>query len=151
MYYVHSLHQQYGPIVRVSPTEVAVGDLPSFQTIHKVGSGFNKTEWYGQLTAMPRTILFSITDPRAHAVRRKMMARGFGKSYLRTTWEDVVRGMVEMTVRKMREEGSSGGPVNIFKWWTLMATDVSSHLMFGESFHAIEKGEVSTCSDSHTG
>lgn len=72
-----------------------------------------------------------------------MLARGFSKSYLRGTWEGVVRGMVELTVRKIKEEGRGGGPVNILKWWTFMATDVSSHLMFGDSFHAIERGEVS--------
>lgn len=86
-----------------------------------------------------------MTDPRAHAGRRKMLARGFSKSYLRATWEDVVKEKVVLTVGKMKEEGKSG-PVDILKWWTLMATDISCHLMFGDSFHTVEKGEVSRCS-----
>lgn len=76
-----------------------------------------------------------------------MLARGFSKSYLRSTWEEVVRGTVELTVGKMKSEGKTG-PVDILKWWTLMATDVSCHLMFGDSFHTVEKGEVSR-SSSH--
>lgn len=34
------------------------------------------------------------------------------------------------------------GSADILKWFTLMASDVSSHLMFGESFHTLEQGEM---------
>lgn len=142
MHYVDALHRKYGPFVRLTPTEVAVSDLTAFQTIHKIGSGFDKTQWYQELVTLDRSTLFTMTDAKHHAARRKLLARGFSKSYLRQTWESMVKEKVDLTVRKMKEEGSDGTAVDILKWWTLLATDVSSHMMFGDSFHAIEKGEV---------
>jgi hypothetical protein len=40
IHYVHSLHERHGPIVRISPVEVAVADPELVQEIHKQGSGF---------------------------------------------------------------------------------------------------------------
>jgi len=142
MYYVDSQHRKYGPIVRLTPTEVAVADPHAFQQIHKIGSGFHKTQWYSDLTSFDAPQIFTMSDAKQHAARRKLLARGFSKSYLRATWEDLVRSKVELTVRKMKEEGSRGGAVDVLKWWTLFSTDVSTHLMFGQSFGMIEKGEV---------
>ena len=130
-------------MVRLSPTEVAVADPQAFQQIHKIGSGFNKTKWYAELTSFERPQVFTMSDAKQHASRRKLLARGFSKSYLRATWEALVRSKVHLTVSKMKEEGRNGGPVDVLKWWTLLATDVSTHLMFGKSFEMIEKGEVS--------
>ncbi len=142
MYYVDSLHKRYGPTVRLAPSEVAVSDPQAFQQIHKIGSGFYKSQWYQDLVTFERLSLFAMADAKQHAARRKLLARGFSKSYLRSTWEELVRSKIELTVRKMRDEGRDGRAVDIVKWWTLLATDVSTHLMFGKSFEMIEKGEV---------
>lgn len=42
----------------------------------------------------------------------------------------------------MKEE-ANGGVADMMKWWMFLATDVSTHLMFGESFRTLEMGEVS--------
>lgn len=47
--YIHHLHTIYGPFVRIAPTELSVADLPSFKTVHRVGSDFNKSGWYQKL------------------------------------------------------------------------------------------------------
>ena len=144
MYYIHDMHKKYGPVVRLTPTEVAVSDVQAFQQIHKIGSGFNKSQWYDDLTKFERPTLFVMSDAKQHAARRKLLARGFSKSYLRQTWEPLVRTKVELTVQKMREESKRVGLTDVMKWWTLLATDVTTHLMFGKSFDMIEKGEVSS-------
>lgn len=43
---------------------------------------------------------------------------------------------------KIVEDGKTGNPVDILKWWRLMSSDIPSHLLFGESFRTLEKGEV---------
>jgi cytochrome P450 len=153
MFYVDAMHSKYGPFVRISPSEVAVSDIEAFQTIHKIGSGFKKTRWYSDLVAFDRSTVFTMTDPKVHAARRKLLARGFSKTYLRGVWEPLVKSKVQLTVKKMKEEAVLVGVVDILKWWTLLATDVSSHLMFGNSFGMIEKGKVSrptlACSIRH--
>ena len=143
MYYVHHLHQQYGSYVRISPTEVAVSDPEGFIQIHKVASGFTKSIWYTDIVQPERPTLFTMVDAKAHAARRRLMARAFSKTYLRHNWEGIVRDKIRLAVTKMEGESSGMGKMDALKWWTLMTTDVATHLMFGESFHMIEEGKVS--------
>lgn len=139
-HYIHRLHQEYGPIVRISPTEIAVADLESCQKIHKVNSGFLKTVWYEKLNNQSRNGIFAMTNPHEHAARRKLFAQAFSKTNLRTSWESVVVEKVKTAVASMLREALQG-ETDMLKWWTFMATDVSGHLMFGESFRMLEMGK----------
>ena len=142
IYYVHSLHQHYGPYVRVSPTEVAVNDAAAFKHIHRIGSGaFEKSKWYQDLLSIGRPILFTMTDNKSHGARRRLFAKPFSKSNIRTNWESVVKEKVDLAIQGMQRENALAGKVDILQWWTFMASDASAHLMFGESFHTLESGE----------
>lgn len=141
--YIHALHQQYGPIVRVAPNEIAVNDPASFKEIHRIGSGFLKTNWYEYLNTngvgkCPG--VFNMTNSKDHAARRKLLARGFSQRYLREQWEDIVREKIDLAVARIKSDATSG-TADVLKWWTYLATDVSAHLMFGESFHMLESGK----------
>lgn len=109
--------------------------------IHRVGSGFLKTEWYEQFT-QGREGVFNMRDVKKHAQRRKLFARPFSKTVLRSTWEPVVRDKVQLMISQIQNELTTGGVCDIFKWATFLATDVSAHLMFGESFEMLQRGEV---------
>ncbi|KAF6838503.1 cytochrome p450 [Colletotrichum musicola] len=140
MHYVHSLHHYYGPIVRISPTEVAVADPESFTAIHKIGSGFLKGPWYQTTVTDAGPGIFAMVDPKQHAARRKLFARAFTSTSLRQNWEAVVRRKVERAVERIYAD-SVHGKADVLKWWTLMTTDVIAHLSFGESFDMLELGE----------
>lgn len=141
MYYIHALHNRYGPFVRISPHEISVSDPEAFIQIHRINSGFHKSQWYQDLVSFERPVLFNETEPRAHSIRRRLLARGFSKSYLRQFWEPVVREKIRLVISKMRDEAKGRPSVDVFKWWTLMATDISTQLMFGSSTGAVEKGQ----------
>ena len=53
-----------------------------------------------------------------------------------------MREKVDLALSRMQDELQTAGTVDVLKWWTLMATDVSSTLMFGDCFHTLENGEV---------
>lgn len=142
VHYVHALHQQYGPYVRLSPDEVGVNDAQGFKQIHAISSGFTKSPWYQQLNQAERPGVFAMSDVKAHAARRKLFARPFSKTHLREHWEDAVRTKATLAVERMREQLWSTGRTDVMKWWTFFASDVSSHLMFGSSFKTLERGEV---------
>lgn len=141
IHYVHELHRQYGPFVRIGPGEVSVADPKSVTAIHRINSGFNKSPWYITLVNLPRPAMFSMNDPRAHAGRRKLFARAFSKSYLRQTYEPTVHALVKMAVGKMHTELQEGR-TDVMKWWTFMATDVIASLLFGDSFKMVQHGQV---------
>lgn len=141
--YIHALHQQYGPFVRIAPNEVAINDPASFKEIHRIGSGFLKTKWYEYLNTNGVGVcpgVFNITNAKDHAARRKLLARGFSQRHIREQWEDVVRQKVDLAVSRIKSDAMSG-TADVLKWWTYLATDVSAHLMFGESFHMLDTGE----------
>ncbi|KAL6796946.1 sterigmatocystin biosynthesis P450 monooxygenase [Trichoderma sp. SZMC 28012] len=142
VHYVHALHQKYGPIVRLSPNEVSVADPQSVQAIHKINSGYTKSPWYVEVAPFGRPILFSMSDSKAHGTRRKLFARAFSKTYLRQNYEKTVHEMTKQVVMKIRNEAKQKGSACVLRWWTFMATDISALLMFGDSFHAIERGQV---------
>jgi cytochrome P450 len=131
--YVHGLHQRYGPIVRIAPNEVAINDPAGFKEIHRIGSGFLKTNWYEYLNAngpgkCPGVL--NMTNPKDHAARRRLLARGFSQGHIREQWEHVVRERVDLAVSRIKSDTASGA-ADVLKWWTYLATDVSAHLMFG--------------------
>ncbi|RHZ67969.1 cytochrome P450 [Aspergillus thermomutatus] len=141
IYFVHRLHQKYGLIVRIAPDEVSIASLEDFKEIHRVGSSFLKSEWYEKFTGPGEPGVFNMRDPRQHGQRRKLFARPFSKSELRRTWEPVVKEKVQLAVSRIRGELAAEGRADILKWWTFLATDVSGHLMFGESFDMLTLGK----------
>ena len=142
IHYIHALHAQYGPIVRISPHEVAISDPESVSAIHKIGSGFLKSAWYDGNTSMGEPGIFSMRDPQQHSARRKLFARAFSVSSLLANWEPEIREKTGLAVEKIKSDAMGAG-ADVFKWWTLMTTDVIAHLSFGESFHMLEQGKVS--------
>ena len=143
IFYLDDLHKKYGPVVRISPEEVAISDIEGFRKIHSVSGGFAKGDFYTKLTNFPRHSVFTLRDSKAHGVRRRLFARGFSKTYLRENWESTVREKVQLCVDKISEAARThGGKVDVFEWWSLMGADVIGCLCFGESFGLLELGKV---------
>lgn len=53
-----------------------------------------------------------------------------------------MNGKVDLVISQIQNELAREGVCDILKWSTFLATDVSTHLMFGESVGMLEKGEV---------
>lgn len=64
----------------------------------------------------------------------QLFARPFLKSELRRVWEPGVWEKVQLAVSQILQDLKVDGKPDLFKWWMFLATDVSGHLMFGESF-----------------
>lgn len=144
IHYVHALHSRYGPIVRISPFQVAVADPEGFTAIHRIGSGFVKTQWYEDFSGGSGIGIgvFAMTDTKRHAARRKLFARAFSTANIRQNCESVVREKVVKAVDRINDE-TMNGSADVLHWWLLMASDVIGQLAFGESFELLESGKVS--------
>ncbi|KAH9879221.1 hypothetical protein J1614_002660 [Plenodomus biglobosus] len=141
IFYTDSLHKRYGPVVRLSPTEVGVADLEAFREIHKIGTKFMKSEWYLRLANFPKAGVFTMLDPLEHGPRRKLLSRSFSRSYLVENWESKVREKASLAVAKIRENATDS-TADVYNWWMLLASDVSAHIAFGESFGMLEMGHA---------
>jgi hypothetical protein len=54
----------------------------------------------------------------------------------------MVHEKIKLAISRLRADALAT-TADLLKWWFLMATDITVHLAFGESFHMVEKGEVS--------
>jgi len=144
IFYIDALHRKYGPVVRISPQEVAVFDTEAFRQIHAVSGGYTKGDFYTKLTNFPVHSVFTLRDAKEHGVRRRLFAKGFSKTYLREHWEGVVRDKVQFAVNRLVGDAEAhSGKVDVFKWWSLMGADIIGCLCFGESFGLLDLGDVS--------
>ncbi|KAH6701240.1 sterigmatocystin biosynthesis P450 monooxygenase [Leptodontidium sp. MPI-SDFR-AT-0119] len=147
IHYIHDLHSKYGSTIRISPTEVATSDLASTREIHRIGSGYLKSEWYTTFTDGTEGSLsvFAMTNAKQHAVRRRLLSSAFSQTAL-LQWDDVLQSRSTLVIQKIKEQAMSRGSADIFEWFTFMASDVIAELGFGESFHSLEHGKKSTFS-----
>lgn len=143
--YIHSLHQKYGNIVLIGPSDIAVSDLPSVRQIHAIGSGYVKSAWYSSFTDEPVPGIFAMIDPKLHARRRKLFSQAFSKNGLES-WEDLVQSRTSEVVACIRREAQVKGSVDVLKWFGFMATDVITEFGFGQGVGNIARGEVTRLS-----
>ncbi|KAJ4308417.1 hypothetical protein N0V84_012114 [Fusarium piperis] len=140
IHYVHKLHQQYGPVVRISYDQVDVSDLPAFKAIHKIGNGYLKTQWYKDFTRSPVEDVFSTRNPKIHASRRRVLNAPLSPAALRTNWEWLFRDKVQKAVAGIKR-GAVHGPADAYHWFTLMSSDVIGQISTGDDFHLVESGK----------
>ncbi|TRX96014.1 hypothetical protein FHL15_003156 [Xylaria flabelliformis] len=145
--YVDQLHKQYGkhklgfikftvmgvklaigPVVRVGPNDVDVTDITAVKKIHRVKADFLKTDFYNGIP-YGKENLVSTQDTDFHRRHRKLLSQPISESSLKAMLPQIEEKLSETTQEKaMIDFGRSS----------------IGHLTFGESFHALEKGEVNT-------
>lgn len=132
-----------GPIVRVGPSELAINDVAATKEIHKVGGRYLKSGFYTHIGHKSAKTLFSTTDPKHHALRRRLLSGPMSDASLKR-FEPIIMQRVRLCIAQMASELENRHCMDIFKWWTFLATDVIGELSFGQSFQMLEHGKVST-------
>ncbi|KXJ93702.1 cytochrome P450 [Microdochium bolleyi] len=137
--YVHALHQQYGPVVRINPEQADICDLAALSQIGR--AEFHKTPYYKTMT-IDEDNIFNTGDPASHRRQRRLLSGPLSESGLKSV-VGIVYGKVKLAMRRIDEEmrsDSGNGAADVFKWAGFMATDVIAELTFGESFQMLEAG-----------
>ncbi|KAI1396672.1 putative cytochrome P450 [Hypoxylon fuscum] len=136
--WVHSLHERYGPIVRISPREVSVQDPSATQQMYAVKGEFLKSPWYKDLIPGLDNV-FSTIDVNYHRRHRRLLASAMSETGL-VAHKATVEAKVRMTIERIAEEMEERG-ADVFRWFLYMATDVIGELSFGSSFRMLETKE----------
>ncbi|KAJ3488820.1 hypothetical protein NLG97_g6126 [Lecanicillium saksenae] len=138
-HYVHSLHNSYGRIVRLSPDEVSVCDIESVKTVYTVKENFIKPKWYLDFTAGVQN-MFSTSNIDFHRKSRRMLAGAMAESSIHQL-APRVGGHADFTIQQMKAESETRKAVDVYKWWLFMTTDIIVEFTYGESFHMLQRGE----------
>lgn len=79
--YVHELHKQYGPVVRLAPDEAAFTSWAAIKEIYcSGGSGYDKTEFYDMFRIFGRRTMFTTLNKTDHAKRKRILADRYANS-----------------------------------------------------------------------
>ncbi|GJN78228.1 isotrichodermin C-15 hydroxylase [Purpureocillium lilacinum] len=145
--WLHSLHQQYGDVVRIAPDEVSfISNV--WQDVYAAHNGEKATKgtylkdrrWF----AAPYNNTWSIlqADAEAHPRMRKMIAPAFSDKVLREQ-EAMIQEYVELFVLRLHEqtENDSKGDVDMVKWFNFFTFDIIADMTFGESFNCLRDSD----------
>ncbi|KAI2611695.1 benzoate 4-monooxygenase cytochrome P450 [Hypoxylon fragiforme] len=130
-----ALHEQYGPIVRVSPNEVSCAGPSAFKDVY--GPRYGKG---GPLARDMRTAPIKDTfsamsmfqsSVQDHARIRRQLNPAFSEKASREQ-EPLVMGYVDAMIEKLRAAAAGGQVVDIEKYTMWTTFDIQGDLVFGE-------------------
>jgi cytochrome P450 len=128
--------------VRIAPGTVNIMSVEAVKTIYGSRGLFRKTPFYRLLAVDGQQGLFNTIDVEFHRRHRRLLAGPMAESSLKSILP-VIEARLALTLSRMKEEMTSRGAADVFKWWMFMATDVIGELTFGDSFRMLELGHVS--------
>jgi cytochrome P450 len=142
--HTRELHAKYGPVVRLSPNELAFNSAQSWTDIygHRVGrTDLSKDPIHvGAVDPMPGVQTISMANHIDHARQRKALSYGFSKKAL-FAQEEIVQEFVDKLMRNFDNFAEKSEPFDIVRWLNFITFDVIGDLAFGESFGCLDRGD----------
>jgi len=122
--WIHHLHRQYGPVVRLSPYCVSISSPEHLTSIFSL----DKEVFYDKFFNYGVAPMFSMRTRKEHSARRRII----GGQYTRAgaarprhvaMYVEKARLLAEEMVKEAKE-GDEEGTVNVFWWFSCLAMDV---------------------------
>ncbi|KAL6918601.1 hypothetical protein ACHAP8_010991 [Fusarium lateritium] len=142
VYRLKELHDQYGPVVRYTPTDVSFITADAYKTIygHKTGGAkeFEKDlRIYRQNRPAQNLIVSKHED---HKRQRKLLSHAFSHKALRGQ-EDLLNRYVDLFVERLTQKAREGEAVDMVAWYNFATFDLIGHLALGQPFGCLETGK----------
>ncbi|KZT23520.1 cytochrome P450 [Neolentinus lepideus HHB14362 ss-1] len=142
--YIHDLHKQYGPVVRIAPDEVAFATGEAVKQIYSVGgSGYEKTKFYDLFMNFGARNMFSTLTKGEHSERKRRIADRYAKTYVMQP--NIFSGIEERArtlVAKVSQDCAAHGSANVYVPLHCYALDcITHHLFHPLGTHSIEDTE----------
>ncbi|KAK2732727.1 hypothetical protein FQN57_002481 [Myotisia sp. PD_48] len=143
--WLYSLHQKYGPHVRVAPNFISVNSVQGLHDIYGHGKKVKKADFYNAFPAIKGVYnTHNAIDKSIHGRKRRVLSQAFSEHALKGM-EDVMLGNIRQFLAIMGgdEPGLESGTTNTEKglavrnmsdWFAYLTYDVMGELCFGKSF-----------------
>lgn len=117
----NALHKKYGPVVRMSPTELSYCDPQAWKDIYGHRTGNKKSfPKDSNFYALPinKTPSIIVADDATHTRHRRVLAHAFSDKALKEQ-EPMLKHWAEVLVTKLQERAASSArtPLDIVSWW----------------------------------
>ncbi|KPM37968.1 hypothetical protein AK830_g8610 [Neonectria ditissima] len=141
------LHKRYGPVVRLGPRAVSIGDPSAIKVIYNAGSGFAKSSFYPVQQALAKgkklETMFNTANETYHSKLRRSVSSAYAMSTLVTFEEFVDSTSTEFLKQlKLRYADRPGdeGICDFGAWLQYYAFDVIGELTYSKRLGFVEKG-----------
>ncbi|KAJ5952237.1 uncharacterized protein N7479_010650 [Penicillium vulpinum] len=126
---INSLHEQYGPVVRIGPSEVTFNSITALRAIYGAGSGFERTGFYHMFEVYGRKNMFSFATAKQHGERKKLFAAAYAKSVmLKGQNAEIVENKVKLYMDLLERDG---GKSEIFSTLHYFSLDTITEFLYG--------------------
>ena len=136
--YYERLHAKYGSMVRIAPEELTTTGAAAWRDIYASKPLLEKDPYSQTPPINGANSLFS-SNGEEHARLRKTMVNAFSDKALRDQSPIIETYVKSLLLRLRRELGkSSGGKIDVAKYYGYAALDIVADLTYGESFYGLE-------------
>lgn len=139
-----ALHEKYGPVVRIAPSEVDISDGAAINPIYVKNGGFLKSTTYQHYDFGGYPTIFSSREPAQRTSRAKAVAPMFATREIvkgRPVVQEVIDEMVIELQRRKTE--ARGKPLDVLNLFRALAIDLTTAYLFGESFNGLGRERLS--------
>ncbi|KAI0116322.1 cytochrome p450 monooxygenase [Nemania sp. FL0031] len=136
---VRQLHEEYGPVVRIAPDELAFIESQAWKDIyghHNTYEMAKDDRFYRPMgRSVPDTIISA--DREQHGFLRRQVSHGFSDRSMRAQ-EPIFREYMDLLVQRLAEHSKAGKPLDMRAWLNFTTFDVIGNLAFGSDFGCLE-------------
>ncbi|KAF2489790.1 pisatin demethylase [Lophium mytilinum] len=136
-FFMKSAHDNFGPIVRVSPNELCFDEEAAWKDIYGSRPGhknFHKDPIHvGSIAAVPGVSSITMANDVDHARQRRALSHAFSTKAL-LEQEYLVMKYINIFSDKMKEFAAKDGIVDVTNWFAYTTFDVIGELALGEPF-----------------
>ncbi|KAK3897323.1 trichodiene oxygenase [Staphylotrichum tortipilum] len=120
---IEKLHKKYGPVVRISPYELHVGDPAFFEKLYTREGRWDKYAWAQDAFGFPLTAVHTWAHD-VHKRRRTAMNAYFSKANV-SRRQDVIKSLVEKLCGRFDEAAETQEAINLTHALSAFARDLS--------------------------
>lgn len=135
---IHTLHNVYGPVVRVTPNDIDIAKIDALGPIYVDQGGFDKSEYYRKYDILGHATIFSTLSLPKRVSRAKAVLPVFSTSSV-TEATETISACANKLARRIGEEAKAGNRVNILNLGRAFALDAFSAYAFHQSYGALEE------------
>ncbi|RAO73216.1 uncharacterized protein BHQ10_009228 [Talaromyces amestolkiae] len=134
--HIQKLHDDYGPIIRITPTELHINDPDFFDILYARDGRRHKYSYFsGRFGYASDT--FSTWQHELHYQRRKALSPFFSLKSIRE-FEPVIRAKVDKLCAKLSASVDDGRVLHLNRAWMALTTDVITEYAFAKSYDQLD-------------
>ncbi|KAJ8127654.1 hypothetical protein O1611_g5983 [Lasiodiplodia mahajangana] len=145
---IAALHERYGPVVRIGPNELSVGDPEAFLHIYRVNKPYVKSACYSVIKGSRPFDLGGERSEKIHSAQRRLVARAYSmESTMRL--EPQIDELIATLLKKFDDVAFSRQTIDLGYWLQLFAFDVIGAVSFSKPYGFVSSGSDSLGADKN--